>query len=101
MKIEVLRVAQQEFEDAYAYYENEQPGLGEQFRDAIKALVLKIKDNPDAWLQIRPGIRRCPGTRFPYNLIYQKIPAGLLILAVSHQKRHPRHWLGRTRRTQG
>ena len=95
MKIEVLELARREFDDAYAYYEGRKKGLGEEFREAIKAQVLAISHHPDAWLRIRPGLRKCPGKRFPYDVIYQQLPSQILILALAHKKRRPFYWADR------
>jgi hypothetical protein len=70
--------------------------LGEELRVAIKAQVAKIKTHPDAWMLIRPGIRKCLGTRFPYDLIYERRPELIVILAVAHKKRRPHYWVART-----
>ena len=39
MKIDVLEVARQEFDEAFEYYESRQPGLGEDFRKAVREQV--------------------------------------------------------------
>lgn len=95
MTIEVLEVARQEFDEAFIYFEQRKPGLGDEFRSAIKAQILKIKHHPDAWPLIRPGIRKCLGRKFPYDVIYQKIDTGILILALAHKKRRPLYWVDR------
>ena len=95
MKVEVLEVARQEFDEAYIYYESRQTGLGEELRGAVKEQVLKIMAHPDAWMLVRPGIRKCRGARFPYDVIYQKAGDRILILALSHKKRRPMYWQDR------
>lgn len=55
MKIEVLDLARQEFDDAYTHYESQWRGLGEEFRVAVKVQVGKIKSHPDAWMLVRPA----------------------------------------------
>ncbi len=96
MKIIVLAPAKQEFDEAFVYYEQRQVGLGEELRSAIKAQVAKIKTHPDAWMLIRPGIRKCLGTQFPYDLIYERHASLIVILAVAHKKRRPNYWSART-----
>ncbi len=83
MKIEVLDLARREFDDAFAYYESQRPGLGEAFRQAVRLQLDKIKAHPDACMLVRPGIRKCLGHRFPYDVIYQRNETGLLILALA------------------
>ena len=95
MKIDVLEVARQEFDEAFEYYESRHEGLGEEFRTAVREQVQKIASHHDAWILIRPGIRKCLGSRFPYDLIYQKLGDGILVLALAHRKRRPLYWQDR------
>jgi plasmid stabilization system protein ParE len=98
MKIEVLELARREFDDAFVHYESQRVGLGEEFRAADRMQVRKIKDHPDAWMLIRPGIRKCRGHRFPFDVIYQRNGDDLLILALAHKKRAPTYWAERIRK---
>lgn len=98
MTIEVLDLARQEFDDAFAYYEAQRFGLGEEFRRAVKLQVEKIKAHPEAWMLVRPGIRKCLGHRFPYDVIYQRSDGGILILALAHKHRQPLYWVDRINR---
>ena len=95
MKISVLEVARQEFDEAFEYYESRRQGLGEDFRKAVREQVRKIASHPDAWGLIRPGIRKCPGSRFPFDVIYQKLGDEIRILALAHRKRRPLYWQDR------
>ena len=95
MKIDVLEVARQEFDEAFEYYESRKQGLGEDFRKAVREQVQKIASHPDAWVLVRPGIRKCLGSRFPYDVIYQKSRVNILILALAHRKRRPLYWQDR------
>jgi hypothetical protein len=95
VKIEALEVARQEFDEAFEYYESRQRGLGEDLRKAVREQVQKIASHPDAWILIRPGIRKCLGSRFPYDVIYQKQYEVILILALAHRKRRPLYWQDR------
>jgi len=56
---------------------------------------LKISHHPDAWPLIRPGIRKCLGGKFPYDIIYQKLGSIILILALAHKKRRTLYWSDR------
>ena len=95
MKIDVLEVARQEFDEAFEYYESRQQGLGEDFRTAVREQVQKIASHPDAWVLVRPGIRKCLGSRFPYDVIYQKSGEKILVLALAHRKRRSLYWQDR------
>ena len=98
MNVEVLDLARKEFDDAFVHYESQRSGLGEEFRGAIKIQMRKIMEHPEAWMLVRPGIRKCLGHRFPYDVVYQRIGDDLLILALAHKKRAPMYWADRTRK---
>jgi plasmid stabilization system protein ParE len=95
MIVEVLDLARREFDEAFVYYESQRPGLGEEFRSAVKRQIEKIKAHPDAWMPVSPGVRKCLGRQFPYDVVYQQTDAGLLILALAHKKRIPSYWAKR------
>ena len=65
MNIEVLDLARQEFDDTFVRYESQSPGLGEEFRSAVKLQVEKIKAHPDAWMLVLPESENASATSFP------------------------------------
>jgi plasmid stabilization system protein ParE len=85
-RLEVLDVARREFDEAFVYYAARSSQIGEAFRAAVRSQVLRIQEHPDAWMLIRPGVRKCLGHHFPYDVIYQKIDDRILILALAHKK---------------
>jgi plasmid stabilization system protein ParE len=95
VKIDVLEVARQEFDEAFEYYESRRQGFGEDFRKAVREQVQRIASHPDAWVLVRPGIRKCRGSCFPYDVIYQKSGEKILVLALAHRKRRPLYWRDR------
>jgi len=54
-------------------------------------------DNAVAWYndQIEPEIRRCLIARFPYGLIYGIDGDTIVVVAVAHLHRRPRYWIDR------
>lgn len=92
MKIRFLEVAQQELDEAVAYYNAEVAGLGEAFLlEALSALD-RIQRFPDAWHPLSKTTRRCRLRRFPYGLVYQVDDEGTLIVAVANLHRRPDYW---------
>jgi toxin ParE1/3/4 len=57
-KIEILKIARLEYDEAKAFYEIEQPGLGTKFEDEIKYSLLRIQQYPQAWPLERKEIQR-------------------------------------------
>ena len=71
MKIEFLEPAELEFAEAVAYYNHEQVGLSERFRQEIQQSLLRIANYPKSYHQISARTRRCIVAKFPYGIIYQ------------------------------
>ncbi len=91
------RLAERELAEAFQYYEQQAAGLGERFLDEVEHSVTFIRRYPEAAPRVLEMIRRLVLPTFPYYLLYRPLSSGKLrILAVGHQKRHPRYWLGRT-----
>lgn len=90
------RYAERELAEAVAYYNQEKPGLGFEFRDEVEQAARFLSQYPRAAPLVRPAIRRFVLLRFPYSLLYREVdPASLRVLAVAHQKRDPEYWVGR------
>jgi len=92
--------AASELEAATAYYDEQQPGLGEAFIDAIDTALGMLAEWPRSGVPI-PGvasgleIRRAPVPRFPYHLPYVVIEDHVRVLAVAHDRRRPGYWAPR------
>jgi plasmid stabilization system protein ParE len=95
MRIVLVAEAAQEFEDAVAWYEEQQSGLGRRLRDEIDLHLRWISVNPDM-PRLRPGGYRRVNLRvFPYYLAYIVHNAQIWVLPVAHTYRKPEYWIGR------
>ena len=74
------------------YYEDFEPGLGEEFAMEVFFALSNILSYPQAWPLLEEGVRRCLINRFPYGIIYSPEPEGIFILAVMHLHRSPDYW---------
>jgi toxin ParE1/3/4 len=94
--------ARAEFDSAVEYYNNAEPGLGEDFVAAVGHALRRTLSNPELWppwpalATHQPLIRRAPVKRFPYCIAYQLDENAVTVLAVQHAKRRPLYWLSRT-----
>lgn len=89
--------AEAEFLESVVFYESKVPGLGGVLIDEFDALARLIAESPKAWqIELDPGIRRAPLSRFPLSIIYREQSDGFQVLAVAHDRRRPQYWLGRT-----
>jgi toxin ParE1/3/4 len=96
MKLIFHREAEVELNDAISFYEEREPGLGEELAAEVFFALSNIISYPNAWPLLEEGVRRCLVNRFPYGIIYSPEPEGIFILAVMHLSRHPEAW--KTRR---
>ncbi len=82
----------EEFQEAVAYYENAEPGLGSDFSREVLLTIQRTVSFPEAWAVLEGDIRRSLVKRFPYGILYSQEPDGLLIIAVMHVHRRPGYW---------
>jgi plasmid stabilization system protein ParE len=85
--------------DAIRWYDDQVPGLGKEFLQALR----------DAWDQISAlpttgsngthprveGVRRLSVERFSYDVYFEPLGDRVVIWSVSHKRRRPGYWLKR------
>jgi toxin ParE1/3/4 len=91
-----------EFIAASEWYEEERPGLGDEFVDEVGKGLEAIAAHPDAWpaaarQRRKVAARRFIVPRFPYVLVYAVRSGEIVVLAVAHAKRKPGYWRKRLR----
>ena len=92
MILRLTEIAKSDIANTMAYYNDESPGLGDEFADEVYRTLGRIADHPSAWRQISKKIRRCPTQRFQYGVFYQVAAGEILVVAVLHLRRHPQSW---------
>ena len=95
MRATFNELAEAELNDAIAYYETEQVGLGTAFLEEVRRLTAAIVEYPTAGPIILGTVRRRLCLRFPYAVLYEVHADQIRILAVMHLKRRPNYWVGR------
>ncbi|MCH8476228.1 MAG: type II toxin-antitoxin system RelE/ParE family toxin [Opitutales bacterium] len=95
MKVRFLSIAEIELDEAIAYYEGKESGLGLRFFSEIKNAVERIVAYPKAWSPLSLNTRRCRTKIFPYGIIYQSRESEIVIVAISSLHRDPGHWKDR------
>ena len=89
--------ADNDVEAAFEWYEGEQPGLGLEFLDELRAAYDRIVDGPLKYPQLRSNTRRALLRRFPYAVFFAVEEGIIVILAVLHTSRDPAEWQQRSR----
>ena len=98
MTIEVLPEARSELQDAVAYYEEQQSGLGKRLWLEVDWHVMWIAQNSEL-PRLRPGGYRRVNLRiFPYYIAYIIRGTKIWILAIAHAHCEPEYWVERKRK---
>jgi plasmid stabilization system protein ParE len=94
----ILRIqprARADAEQAAAWYEEQQPGLGIEFVLELDAAVERAMASPLAYEKILDDVRRTLLRRFPYA-VYFLYESGLVeVFAILHQHRIVEEWQSR------
>ena len=88
-------LAEEELNEAAAYYAEARPGLGEAFIAEVQRAVELIAASPLAGRAVEKDVRWWVVKRFPYSVLYRVRDDHIRILAIAHQKRRPFYWRGR------
>jgi plasmid stabilization system protein ParE len=92
MTISFLPAASAELKDVVDFYNLQRPGLGDEFKDEVRASIGRIRFWPKAWTRISRRARRCRTKRFPYLVIYVQLGNHIVVVAVMHARRRPGYW---------
>jgi plasmid stabilization system protein ParE len=84
--------AEEEVRSAQRWYEEQKPGLGARFADAIGEALKRIAGNPLAFAPVHGEIRRAIVRQFPFGIYFRIHEDDVVILAMMHGRRHPRRW---------
>jgi plasmid stabilization system protein ParE len=86
-------LAVEDYKEAYAWYEERQPGLGERFIKAVRFKVDEIVQHPETYgSRDRKMFREAQLDFFPYLIVYKihKRKREIFIASIHHTKRQPR-----------
>ena len=87
--------AEAELLDAQTWYEGGRVGLGAIFAAAVETTITAILQNPMAFPRVKGETRRALVRRFPYAVYFRPLDDEIIVLAVMHARRNPRHWRSR------
>ena len=83
--------------EARKWYDNQQAGLGDDFRNALAEVVERVQAMPRMYVIVVENVHRAKLIRFPYLLYYRVLENRIEVLAVLHSSRDPRLWRQRVR----
>jgi plasmid stabilization system protein ParE len=88
-------LAENELNEAAAYYAQARPGLGDAFIAEVQSAVDALVASPLAGQTVEEDVRWWLVRRFPYSVFYRIRADHIRILAIGHQKRRPFYWRAR------
>jgi plasmid stabilization system protein ParE len=94
-KLLLRPAAAADIEEAYGWYERQREGLGEEFLTSVEATLRDIVAHPTIYAVIHRETRRALLHRFPYGISYRLYDETVIVIAVMHGRRDPKHWKGR------
>lgn len=94
-KVDFVPEALLEIEDAFEWYLERSVQAAEAFDAEIDSALALIATSPRLPPLFEAGTRRYVLPKFPYDVIYHEVEAGIEVVAVAHQKRRPRYWCSR------
>ena len=98
--VQVTAEAAEELEEAAAWYEKEQPGLGAKLLDEFERALELLREEMPPLTPVHGeaagrGAKRILLHRFPFSIITVEQSGSFIIVAVAHQARKPGYWRGR------
>jgi toxin ParE1/3/4 len=87
--------ALEDLREAYAWYEAQRPGLGEEFFRCVDACLSRIARMPELHAIVRDNYRRALVRRFPYAVFYEHAEGITTVYAVFHCSQDPKKWQDR------
>ncbi len=77
---------------AFRWYNEQRPGLGQEFLAELDKAIESIRANPEASRKVHREYRRALTRRFPYAVFYTASVQRVIVFAILHTARDPRLW---------
>ncbi|WP_061023535.1 type II toxin-antitoxin system RelE/ParE family toxin [Bradyrhizobium sp. CCH5-F6] len=82
--------------DAIRWYDIHAPHVVPQFRDALRAALIRIAEHPRQFPFAYKDTRRAMLRRFPYIVVFRELHDAVYVIAVFHTSRDPLVWQRRS-----
>ena len=92
MKLSIRLAALDDMSDAFEWYEEQRPELGEEFLLAVDEAIARIQEHPMRFRVLLRDTRQALLKRFPYRLLYRILADEIVVVACFHASRSPRRW---------
>ena len=84
--------ADDDIAESYGWYENREPGLGEDFLRCVEACVVMIQRHPQIFPIAVDEFRHAPIRRFPFEIFYEATDECIFVYSVFHCSQDPQKW---------
>ncbi len=83
--------AEQDFLEAYLWYEERSTGLGDRFSKFVERQIKLVSENPEHYPKKKAQYRECKTEVFPYLIVFKVYPdtGVIFIVSVYHTSRKP------------
>lgn len=98
--VKVSKAAEIDLEEAAAWYEHQQEGLGSLFINAFESAIQVLKEpnpplTPVLGEAAELGAKKLILHRFPFSLVAIEFDQTTTVVALAHHARKPSYWAGR------
>lgn len=90
--IEISEEAENDFDNSYAYYNDESPNVANKFFQFINDSLENIIKSPLSFQKIHKDLRKFTVKKFPFVIYYQVVGYTIKIIAIFHTSRNPKIW---------
>ncbi|WP_448028578.1 type II toxin-antitoxin system RelE/ParE family toxin [Bradyrhizobium liaoningense] len=90
------QAARADLVDAVRWYDIHAPHVVPQFRDALRATLIRIAEHPGQFPSAYKDTRRAMLRRFPYIVVFRELHDAVYVIAVFHTSRDPLVWQRRS-----
>jgi plasmid stabilization system protein ParE len=91
-RVEFLRQAAREVEEALEWYNERSTLAASDFLQEVDHALQLAAQRPQAWPVFEAGTRRIVMQRYPFSIIFRSAPGTIYVVAVAHHKRKPGYW---------
>ena len=78
--------------EAASWYEGERADLGTEFLDELRTTFSRIEEGPQRFPVVFREVRRAILHRFPFGVFFIIESDSVIVLAITHLRRHPSAW---------
>ena len=80
---------QKDVNNILRYYDGVSHNLADEFWNELCQHIEQIGKNPELSHPAKEGLRRVNLRRFPYHILFRRLPNSIRVIVVRHHKRHP------------